>query len=92
MTVHEKGRLEQLCDRFVSKRVPDHIRSDNGSEFTAKRIREWLARVGMQTLYIDPGSPWENGCVESFNGNLRDELLGREVFDTLLEPEVLIEK
>ncbi len=75
--------LERLSDLFVRKGVPDHIRSDNGSEFTAKRVREWLDRVGVKTLYIEPGSPWENGYVESFNGKLRDELLAREVFDTL---------
>jgi putative transposase len=77
--------LEQLSDLFVRKGVPDHIRSDNGSEFTAKRVREWLERVGVKTLYIEPGSARENGYIESFNGKLRDELLAREVFDTLLE-------
>lgn len=61
-------------------------------EFTAKRVREWLERVGVKTLYIEPGSPWENGYVESLNGKLRDELLAREVFDTLLEAKVLIER
>ncbi|MEY3205489.1 MAG: hypothetical protein RLZZ21_1820, partial [Planctomycetota bacterium] len=83
--------LERLSDLFVHRGVPDHIRSDNGSEFTAKRVREWLERVGVKTLSIEPGSPWENGYVESFNGKLRDELLAREVFDTLLEAKVLIE-
>ena len=77
--------LERLSDLFVCKGVPDHIRSDNGSEFTAKSVREWLGRVGVKTLFIEPGSPWENGYVESFNGKLRDELLEREAFDTLLE-------
>jgi len=72
--------------------VPGHIRSDNGPEFTAKKVREWLERVEVQTLYIEPGSPWENGFIESFNGKLRDELLNREVFDTLLEARVLIER
>ena len=84
--------LGQLSDPCVRKGVPDHIRSDNGSEFAAKRVREWLERVGVKTLYIKPGSPWENGYVESFNGKLRDELLAREVFDTLLEAKVLIER
>ncbi|NCZ97033.1 IS3 family transposase [bacterium] len=84
--------LERLSDLFVRRGVPDHIRSDNGSEFTAKRVREWLERVGVKTLYIELGSPWENGYVESFNGKLRDELLTREVFDTLLEAKVLIER
>jgi len=82
--------LERLSDLFVRRGVPDHIRSDNGSEFTAKRVSEWLERVGVKTLYIEPGSPWQNGYVESFNGELRDELLDREVFDTLLEAKVLI--
>ena len=73
--------LERLSDLFVCNGVPDHIRSDNGSEFTATRVREWLGRVGVKTLYIEPGSPWENGYIESFNGKLRDELLARELFD-----------
>ncbi len=84
--------LERLSDLFVRRGVPEHIRSDNGSEFTAKRVREWLGRVGVKTLYIEPGSPWEYGYVEFFNGKLRDELLEREVFDTLLEAKVLIER
>jgi transposase InsO family protein len=82
--------LERLSDLFVRRGVPDRIRSANGSEFTAKRVRECLERVGVKTLSIEPGSPWENGYVESFNGKLRDELLDREVFDTLLEAKVLI--
>ena len=84
--------LERLSDLFICKGVPDHIRSDNGSEFTAKSVREWLGRVGVKTLFIEPGSPWENGYIESFNGKLRDELLEREAFDTLLEAKVLIER
>ena len=84
--------LERLSDLFVHRGVPEHIRSDNGSEFTAKCVREWLGRVGVKTLFIEPGSPWENGYVESFNGKLRDELLEREAFDTLLEAKVLIER
>jgi putative transposase len=85
-------QAKRLNDLFVLKGVPDHIRSDNGSEFTAKRVREWLERVGVKTLSIEPGSPWGNGYVESFNGKLRNELLAREVFDTLLEAKVLIER
>jgi len=77
---------------FVRRGVPDHIRSDNGSEFTALKVRDWLERVEVKTLYIEPGSPWENGYIESFNGKLRDELLDREIFDTLLEAKVLIER
>jgi transposase InsO family protein len=84
--------LERLSDLFVRRGVPDHIRSDNGPEFTAKQVRSWLGRVGVTTLYIEPGSPWENGYIESFNGKLSDELLDCEVFDTLLEAKVLIER
>jgi putative transposase len=84
--------LERLADLFVRRGVPAHIRSDNGPEFTAKRVREWLGRLGVGTLFIEPGSPWENGYCESFNGKLRDELLDREIFDTLLEAKVLIER
>jgi len=84
--------LERLSDLFVCRGVPDYIRSDNGPEFTAHRVRDWLACVAVKTLFIEPGSPWENGYIESFNGKLRDELLNREVFDTLLEAKVLIER
>ena len=69
-----------------------HLRSDNGPEFTAKAIRAWLARIGVKTLFIERGSPWENGYIESFNGKLRDELLNREIFTTLEEAKVLIEQ
>ena len=71
--------------------VPQHIRSDNGSEFTVDVVREWLGKVGVKTLYIEPGSPWENGYIESFNGKLRDELLNGEIFYTLKEARVIIE-
>lgn len=84
--------LERLSDLFVRRGVPEHIRSDNGPEFTAKAVRGWLDRVGVKTLFIEPGSPWENGYIESFNGKLSDELLDGEVFDTLLEAKVLIER
>jgi transposase InsO family protein len=83
--------LECLASLFVYRGVPRYIRSDNGSEFTAKAVREWLGRVGVQTLFIEPGSPWENGYNESFNGKLRDELLNGEIFYTLKEARVLIE-
>ena len=83
--------LERLTWLMATRGVPDYIRSDNGSEFTAHAVRDWLARVGVKTLYIEPGSPWENGYVESFNGKLRDELLNVEIFETLLEAKVLIE-
>jgi len=84
--------LERLSWLMATRGVPGHIRSDNGSEFTAKAVREWLADVGVQTQYITPGSPWENGYCESFNGRLRDELLNGEVFYTLKEAKVLIER
>ena len=84
--------LYRLAALFVDRGPPDHIRSDNGSEFTAKAVRDWLARVGVTTLYIAPGSPWENGYNESFNGKLGDELLDGEIFYSLKEAQVLIER
>lgn len=84
--------LAKLAELFVSRGVPDHIRSDNGSEFTAKDVRHWLGKLGVKTLYIEPGSPWENGYCESFNGKMRDEHLNGEIFDTLLEAQVLTER
>ena len=84
--------IETLTELMVTRGVPDHIRSDNGPEFTARAIREWMAKVGAQTLYIEPGSPWENGYVESFNGKLGDELLDREIFYTLQEVQILTEQ
>jgi transposase InsO family protein len=84
--------LVQLTDLFVRRGVPKHLRSDNGSEFTAESVRTWLQRLGVGTLYIEPGSPWENGYIESFNGRLRTEFLNGEVFDTLREAKVLIER
>jgi transposase InsO family protein len=82
--------LAVLADLFVERGPPEHIRSDNGTEFTATAVREWLGRLGVKTAFIEPGSPWENGYNESFNGKLRDELLDREVFYTLAEARVLI--
>ena len=84
--------LERLTMLFITRGVPDYIRSDNGSEFTATVVRGWLSRVGVKTLFIEPGSPWENGYNESFNGKLPDELLNAEIFDALLEAKVLIER
>ena len=84
--------LETLAALFVRHGVPAHIRSDNGPEFTAELIRRWLEALQVQTLFIEPGSPWENGYVESFNGKLRDELLDREIFYTLTEAQILIER
>ena len=82
--------LECLADLFVHRGTPVHIRSDNGPEFTAHAVRRWLERVGVKTLFIEPGSPWENGYVESFIGKLRDELLNREILYTLTEAKVLV--
>jgi putative transposase len=84
--------LDTLSDLFMTEGVPEHIRSDNGSEFTAKSLREWIGSLGVRTAYIEPGSPWENGYNESFNGKLRDELLNREIFYSLKEAQVLIEQ
>ena len=82
--------INKLYELFLFRGVPEHIRSDNGPEFTAKAIRKWLSRMHVKTLFIEPGSPWENGYIESFNGKLRDELLNREIFTTLTEVKVLI--
>jgi putative transposase len=79
-----------LADLFLQYGIPGHIRSDNGPEFVATAVRGWLAQLGVTTLFIEPGSPWENGYVESFNGKLRDELLNGEVFYTLTEAQILI--
>ena len=81
-----------LSDLFLLHGIPEHIRSDNGLEFMAKLVRKWLERIGVRTLFIEPGSPWENGYNESSNGKLRDELLNREVFYNLLEAKVGLEK
>ena len=84
--------IDLLFHLFLFHGIPGHIRSDNGPEFTARAVRKWLARVGVKTLFIEPGSPWENGYIESFNGKLRDELLNREIFTTLEEAKILIEQ
>ncbi len=84
--------LHRLAALFVQRGVPVCLRSDNGPEFTAQAVRGWLGRVGATTLYIEPGSPWENGYIEGFNGKLRDECLNGELFYTLLEARVLIER
>jgi len=84
--------IDILFQLFIFRGIPEHIRSDNGPEFTARSVRNWLNRLGVKTLFIEPGSPWENGYIESFNGKLRDELLDREIFTTLVEAKVLIEQ
>jgi putative transposase len=84
--------INQLFNLFIFRGIPEHIRSDNGPEFTAKAVRKWLQRLEIKALFIEPGSPWENGYIESFNGKMRDELLDRELFYTLEEAKILINK
>ena len=84
--------IDLFADVMVERGVPEYIRSDNGPEMIAKVLRNWLARVGTKTAYIMPGSPWENGYCESFNGKLRNELLDGEIFYTLREAQVIIEQ
>lgn len=84
--------IDVFADVMQTRGVPGHIRSDNGPEMIAKNLRRWLTRVGSRSVYITPGSPWENGYCESFNGRLRDELLNGEIFYTLREAQVLIER
>jgi putative transposase len=83
--------LEVLTELFCERGVPVHLRSDNGSEFTAQRVRTWLEKLEVRPLFIEPGSPWENGYIESFNGKMRDELLAREIFYSLKEAQIMIE-
>jgi putative transposase len=83
--------IYELSELFVEHGAPDYLRSDNGSEFTADAVRQWLGRLSVKTAFIEPGSPWENGYIESFNGKLRDELLNGEIFDTVLEAKVVTE-
>ena len=84
--------LDILKEVFIRKGLPDYIRSDNGGEFTTTQVKKWLGSLGVKTAYIEPGSPWENGYNESFNGKLRDELLNGEIFYSLKEAQVLIEQ
>ena len=81
-----------LADLFLKRGIPKHIRSDNGPEFIAKRLLEWFKLLEVKPLFIEPGSPWENGYCESFNGKMRDQLLNGEIFYTLLEAKIIIEK
>ncbi len=90
--INSFGVIETMADVMLERGVPEHIRSDNGAEMTAKIVRSWLAKLGAQTLYIEPGSPWENGYCESFNGKLRDECLNGEIFYSLKEATVVIEQ
>ena len=83
--------IDQLSDLFILRGVPEHIRSDNGPEFIAQSVQDWIHSVGAKTAYIAPGSPWENGYIESFNARLRDELLNGEIFYSLAEAKIVIE-
>jgi len=83
--------IDVLSDLFILRGVPEHVRSDNGPEFVAKAVQDWIAAVGSKTAYIAPGSPWENGFTESFNARLRDELLDAEIFYSLAEARIVIE-
>ncbi len=83
--------IDVLSDLFILRGVPGHVRSDNGPEFVAKAVQAWITAVGAKTAYIAPGSPWENGYIESFNSKLRDELLNGEIFYTLKEAKIVIE-
>ncbi len=90
--LNSRDVLRVLAKLMLRHGIPGHIRSDNGPEFIAKAVREWLGRLEVGTLFIEPGSPWENGYIESFNGKLRDELLNGEIFYTLREARVLIDR
>ncbi len=90
--INSMGVIDTMADVMLVRGVPKHIRSDNGPEMTARIVRQWLTQVGARTLYIEPGSPWENGYCESFNGKLRDELLNGEIFYSLKEAQVVIEQ
>jgi len=90
-SIRSEQVMHVLADLFLERGVPDNIRSDNGPEFIALSLKKWLANLGVQTQYIELGSPWENGYCESFNGKLRDNLLDGEIFTTLKEAEIVIE-
>ena len=84
--------IEQLATAMITHGIPEYIRSDNGPEFVAHRLRAWLNNIGVKTAYIEPGSPWENGYCESFNGTLRDNLLNGEIFYGLKEAQILVDR
>ncbi len=90
-SITSRDVLERLYMLLLVRGVPEHIRSDNGPEFTSRAVRRWLLDIGVKAMFIEPGSPWENGYVESFNRKLRDELLNREVFSTLTGARIPIE-
>jgi putative transposase len=90
--MNSRNVIEVVASAMIEHGIPEHIRSDNGPEFIAKDLRKWLADIGTKTLYIEPGSPWENGYCESFNSKLRDEFLNGEIFYSLKEVQVLAER
>jgi transposase InsO family protein len=90
--LNSRNVIEVVANAMIEHGIPEHIRSDNGPEFIARKLRKWLAEVGTKTLYIEPGSPWENGYCESFNSKLRDEFLNGEIFYSLKEVQVLAER
>ena len=83
--------IDVLADQFILRGVPSHVRSNNGPEFIATAVRDWIAAVGAKTAFVEPGPPWENGCCESFNSKLRDELLNGKIFHSLREAQIVIE-
>ena len=83
--------IDALTDLFILRGIPAYIGSDNGPEFIAEAVRGWITAVGAKTAFIEPGSPWENGYCESFNGRMRDELLNGEIFYSLREAQIIIE-
>ena len=89
--LNHRDVIETLSEVMLWRGIPEHIRSDNGPEFVAQQLREWLKTLGTEPLYIEPGSPWENGYCESFNGKLRDECLNGEIFYSLKEAQIVIE-
>ena len=90
--LNSRNVIDALTDLFILRGSPAFIRSDNGPEFIAQAVRDWIAAVGAKTAYIEPGSPWENGYCESFNGSFRDELLNGEIFYSLREAQIIIEE
>ena len=90
--LNSRNVTDALTDLFILRGSPAFIRSDNGPEFIAQAVRDWIAAVGAKTAYIEPGSPWENGYCESFNGRFRDELLNGEIFYSLREAQIIIEE
>ena len=90
--IRSRDAIDVFADLMEVHGIPEHIRADNGPEMIAKGLRHWLTRLGTKTVYITPGSPWENGYCESFNGKMRDEMLNGELFYTLREAQVLIEQ